>query len=157
MRVLLLFVMFISVGCGAVQAAEKSMAVTVPVFTRHFPDADPDLNERNHGLGLEYMLQKDVALTAGFFNNSFKKDTVYVGVVYTPFRVAGLHTGLVLGLDVSGGYDSVNPFHPVIGALRFSTGGESPVGFNVDILPGGSNTNGYRVYGATAVSMKYLF
>ena len=65
MRVWLLFVIFVFLGCGAVQAAEHSMAVTVPVFTRHFPNSDPDLNEHNHGWGLEYVLRKDVALTAG--------------------------------------------------------------------------------------------
>ncbi len=73
MRVLLLLVIFISLSCGVAQAAEHSMAVTVPVFTRHFPSSSPDLNEHNHGLGLEYTVRKDVAVTAGLFNNSFRK------------------------------------------------------------------------------------
>jgi|GEM_PF-2796633 len=157
MRVLLLFVIFISLWCGVVQAAENSMAVTVPVFTRHFPHSDPDLNEHNRGFGLEYTLRKDVALTTGLFNNSLRNDTFYVGVQYTPFRVLGLHAGVIVGLDLSGGYSSVNPFKPVIGALHFATGNESPIGFNIDILPGGGFTNGDGVYGAAAVSMKYSF
>lgn len=156
MRVLLLFAIFISLGCGVVQAAENSMAVTLPVFTRHFPRST-DLNEHNHGLGLEYIVQKDVAVTAGFFNNSLRKETSYVGVVYTPLRVLGLHTGVVVGLDLSGGYNSINPCKPVIGALRFATGNESSIGFNIDVLPGGGNKNGDVVYGAAAVSMKYSF
>lgn len=157
MRVLLLFVIFISLGCGVVQAADDLMAVTVPVFTRHFPHSSPDLNEHNRGFGLEYTLQKDVAVTTGLFNNSLRKDTFYIGVQYTPFRVLGLHTGVVVGLDLSGGYNSVNPFKPVIGALHFTTGNESPIGFNIDVLPGGRYTNGDGVYGAAAVSMKYSF
>lgn len=157
MRVLLLLITFISLSCGIVQAAENSMAVTVPIFTRHFPHPSPDLNEHNHGLGLEYTLRKDVAVTAGVFNNSFRKDTFYVGVVYTPFRVLGLHTGVVVGFDLSGGYNSVNPCKPIIGALHFTTGNESPIGFNIDVLPGGGKRNGDGVYGAAAVSMKYSF
>lgn len=157
MRVLLLIVIFISLLCGIVQAAENSMAVTVPVFTRHFPSSSPDLNEHNHGLGLEYILGKDVAATVGLFNNSLRRDTFYAGVVYTPYRVLGLHTGVVVGLDLSGGYNSVNPFKPLIGALHFATGSESPIGFNIDVLPGGGNKNGEVVYGAAALSMKYSF
>lgn len=158
MRVLLLLVLFISLGGGLVQAAENTMAITVPVFTRHFPSSSHDLNEHNHGLGLEYTVRKDVAVTAGLFNNSFRKDTFYVGVAYTPFRVVGLHTGIVVGFDLSGGYNSVNPCKPVIGALRFATGNESPIGFNIDVLPGGMSRNSdVKVYGAAAVSMKYSF
>ncbi|VBB06930.1 Hypothetical protein LUCI_2172 [Lucifera butyrica] len=133
------------------------MAITVPVFTRHFPHSNPDLNEHNRGFGLEYTLQKDVAVTTGFFNNSLRKDTFYIGVQYTPYRILGLHSGVVVGLDLSGGYNSVNPFKPIIGALHFTTGNESLIGFNIDILPGGRYTNGDGVYGAVAISMKYSF
>ncbi|CQR71948.1 hypothetical protein SOV_11660 [Sporomusa ovata DSM 2662] len=157
MRVSLLLVLFIFLTCGIVQAAENSMAVTIPVFTKHFPSSSPDLNEHNHGFGLEYILRKDVAVTAGLFNNSLRKHTFYVGGIYTPFRVVGLHTGVVIGLDLSGGYNSVNPVKPIIGALHFTTGNESPVGFNIDVLPGGGNKNGNVVYGAAAISMKYSF
>lgn len=156
MRVLLLLVIFVSLGCGAVQAAENPVAVTVPVFTRHFPSS-ADLNEHNRGLGVEYTVRQDVAVTAGLFNNSFRKDTFYAGVIYTPFRVLGLHTGVILGLDLNGGYRSINPVSPLLGALHFSTGSESPLGFNIDILPGGENKNGDVVYGAAAVSIKYSF
>jgi hypothetical protein len=134
------------------------MAVTLPVFTRHFPSSDSDLNEHNHGLGLEYTKRKDVSVIGGMFNNSLRKDTLYVGVAYTPLRVIGLHTGVVIGLDLSGGYNSINPVRPIIGTLRFATGNESPLGFNIDILPAGINGNSNMlVYGAAAVSMKYSF
>ncbi|MBP2654658.1 MAG: hypothetical protein H6Q73_2227 [Firmicutes bacterium] len=157
MRVLWLLVIFVCLAGGVVQAAENSMAVSVPVFTRHFPSSSSDLNEHNHGVGLEYILRKDVAVTAGVFNNSLRKDTAYVGVIYTPFRVVGLHTGIVLGFDLSGGYNSINPVKPIIGALHFATGNGSPIGFNIDVLPGGGNKNGDLVYGAAGVSMKYSF
>ena len=157
MRVFLLLVIFISLNGGVIQAAENPMAVTVPVFTKHFPTSSSYLNEHNHGFGLEYILRKDVALTTGLFNNSLRNDTFYVGIQYTPFRVLGLHAGVVVCLDLSGGYNSVNPFNPVIGALHFATGNESSIGFNIDVLPGGGYTNGDGVYGAAAVSMKYSF
>lgn len=157
MRLLLSVVLFFSLLCAPVLAADKPMAITVPVFTRHFPSSSPDLNEHNNGFGLEYILRKDVAVTAGIFSNSFRKDTIYAGVVYTPFRIAGLHAGIVVGLDLSGGYSSVNPFKPVIGAVRFATGNDTPLGFNIDVLPGGGNRDGDVVYGAAAVSMKYSF
>ncbi|WP_378954332.1 hypothetical protein [Pelosinus sp. sgz500959] len=157
MRVFLLLVIFISLSCGVVQATDNSMSITIPVFTRHFPHSNLGLNEHNRGFGLEYILRKDVALTTGLFNNSLRNDTFYVGVQYTPFRVLGLHAGVVVGLDLNGGYNSANPFKPVIGALHFATGNESPIGFNIDILPSGGYTNGDGVYGAAAVSMKYSF
>jgi hypothetical protein len=153
MKGLLLFVIFISLGC--VQAGASSMAVTVPVFTRHFPHSSSDLNEHNRGFGFEYAVQKDINLTTGLFNNSLRKDTFYLGVQYTPFCVLGLHTGVVVGLDLSGGYNSANPFKPLIGAFHFATDNNSPLGFNIDVLPAGWNRDG--VYGATAVSMKYSF
>lgn len=158
MRVLLLLVVFVSLSCGVVQAAEHSMSVTVPVFTRHFPDSNSDMNEHNDGLGLEYIVRKNVSLTAGMFNNSLRKDTYYVGIVYTPFRVLGLYTGFVIGLDVSGGYNSINPCKPIIGTLHFTTGSESLIGLNIDVLPGGMNKDSTtNMYGAVAVSMKYSF
>jgi hypothetical protein len=156
MRVSLLLVLFVFFTCVTVQAAESSMAVTIPVFTKHFPRSNSDLNEHNRGFGLEYILRQDVAVTAGSFNNSLRKDTSYIGVIYTPFRVVGLHTGVVIGLDLSGGYNSVNPVKPIIGALHFTTGNESSMGFNIDVLPGGGNKSG-DVYGAAAISMKYSF
>lgn len=155
MRGLLVSVLFISLGYGIALAGASSVAVTVPVFTSHFPHSSPDLNEHNHGFGLEYALRKDVNLTTGLFNNSLRKDTFYVGVQYTPYRVFGLHTGVVVGLDLSGGYNAVNPVKPLIGAIHFATGNDFPIGFNIDVLPGGWSRNG--VYGATAVSMKYSF
>lgn len=157
MKGLWFLVIFISLGwCGVVQAEANPMAVTVPVFTRHFPYSSPDLNEHNRGFGLEYRLRKDVNLTTGIFNNSLRKDTAYVGVQYTPYRVFGLHTGVVVAIDLSGGYNSINnPIKPIIGALHFATGNEYPIGFNIDILPGGWNRD--KVDGAAAVSMKYSF
>lgn len=157
MRGLLVVVIVISLGWGGVAGAEaSSMAVTVPVFTKHFPQPSSELNERNRGFGLEYALRKDVNLTTGVFNKSLQKDTAYIGIQYTPYRVFGLHTGVVVALDLSGGYNSVNPCKPLIGALHFATGNEYPIGFNIDILPGGWNRNG--LYGAAAaVSMKYSF
>lgn len=157
MRVMLLFVILISFGCGIVQAAENPLSISVPVFTKHFPNSSPDLNEHNYGFGLEKTYSKNIALMIGMFNNSLRKDTYYAGVAYTPFRVLGLHTGVVLGLDLSGGYNEFNPFKPVIGALHFTTGNEVPLGFNIDILPGGGWNNNGDVYGAAAVSMKYSF
>lgn len=158
MRILLLMVLCISLGCGVVQAAEYPMAVTVPVFTRHLASSSLDVNEHNRGFGLEYTVGKDVAGVAGLFNNSLRKDTFYVGVAYTPLRVLGLHTGVVVGLDLSGGYDAINPCKPIIGALHFATGNEQPIGFNIDVLPGGVNRDSaVTVYGAVAVSLKYAF
>ena len=79
-------------------------------------------------------------------------------MIYTPFYVAGLHTGIIIGLDVSGGYNSINPWKPIIGTLHFTTGNESPIGLNIDVLPGGKNKDSTTyMYGAVAVSMKYSF
>lgn len=157
MRVLLLLAIIISLSTGVVQAAENFKAITVPVFTKHFPNSTPDLNEHNRGLGLEYTVQKDVAVTTGFFNNSLRKDTFYAGIIYTPLRVARLHTGFVIGLDLSGGYNSINPLKPLIGSLRFATGPECPIGFNIDVLSGVNRNSNVKVYGAVTVSMKYSF
>lgn len=157
MRVLVVCMILISMSCGIVQAAGMNLALTVPMVTRHFPESSPDLNENNHGLGLEYTIHKDVALTAGKFTNSLSKDTYYVGVVYTPLRFLGLHTGVVLGLDVSGSYNEINPLRPLIGSLRLATGPESALGFNIDVLSGVNRGKDVKAYGAVAVSMKYSF
>lgn len=78
------------------------------VYLILFTDNSDILREHNHGLGLEHIVRKDVAVTTGLFNNTLRKDTFYVGVAYTPLRVIGLHTGVVVGLDLSGGYNSIS-------------------------------------------------
>lgn len=72
----------------SVQAASAQTYLTVPGISYH-GDRSTRWNEVNPGLGIEH---DDIV--AGYYRNSFDKDTVYVGYVWRPIKTRYLRAGL---------------------------------------------------------------
>jgi hypothetical protein len=58
--------------------------VTVPITSWH--KEDKDYNERNWGIGLEYVVSPSWSLVGGTYRNSFYKQSYYAGGVWTPLK-----------------------------------------------------------------------
>ena len=64
--------------------------------TYHF-QSDKNLNGKNPGLGAEYRINEESAVTLGRFYNSDRQHSNYAGVYYQPWTVAGVRLGAVFG------------------------------------------------------------
>ncbi len=60
----------------------------VGTWSYHF-DRDARNNERNHGLGVEYVFSPNHRLSAGQFANSHDRDSLYVLYGWTPLALVG--------------------------------------------------------------------
>lgn len=75
-----------------------ALELSVPVGSYHF-DRSRDWQEQNYGIGVEYR-----SWVAGYYRNSYDKDTVYAGYVWRPLQWGWLRAGLTTLL--ASGYDS---------------------------------------------------
>ncbi len=80
-------------------------------------------NEANHGLGIEHTLG-DGGLIAGYYRNSYDKDTFYAGYAYRPLQMKYLRAGIMVAAAT--GYNS-----PVIAAPTINIGTDD---LSVDII-----------------------
>ncbi|RJG21608.1 hypothetical protein D3872_06505 [Massilia cavernae] len=63
--------------------------------TYHF-DSKKNLNDSNPGVGIEYHINDEMAVTAGRFYNSDRQHSRYAGLFYQPWTVGGVKLGAVL-------------------------------------------------------------
>lgn len=82
-----------------ISSGAAALDVTIPIGSYHF-DRDKNWNESNTGIGLVY---KDY--TAGYYKNSYYKDTFYVGYRWRPLSW-GEHVKAGLTVALATGYDS---------------------------------------------------
>lgn len=75
-------------------------------FLSYHPNRKANYNERNTGIGLEYHLNDESALTIGHYRNSVRKDTTYLEYVYTPLKIGNVRLGGAAG--VLDGYPYLN-------------------------------------------------
>lgn len=117
------------------------------MYSYHFRH-DKDLNDENFGLGIEYRYTAANALTAGFFRNSDRETSSYLGWYWQPIQLGPARLGAVLGaLD---GYPRMRDggwFPALIPALSAESG---KLGVNVFVIPGYQD----RLYGAVSVQVK---
>jgi hypothetical protein len=105
--------------------------VTVPITSWH--KEDKDYNERNWGIGLEYVVSPSWSLVGGTYRNSFYKQSYYAGSVWTPLQFeiqeVTIKGGLLLGFF--SGYENKVMFltPPVIQVEAFKKwGGDLVIG-----------------------------
>ena len=68
-----------------------------PGFYSHHFDKSKDLNNNNHGFGVEATISKTYSLTAGVFENSDRQTSHYIGAYVMPFQVGALKVGAAVG------------------------------------------------------------
>jgi hypothetical protein len=67
-------------------------ALTITTTAHHFK-SETDYNEQNFGLGCERMFTSDWYGKAGFYRNSYDRNTLFLGTSYVPFHYADWKAG----------------------------------------------------------------
>lgn len=142
----------------------SDLMLAAPVYTHHIPH-DDQFNDHNWGLFAVYDLGPHWSLVGGDFENSYRKNTAFVGLGLTPvhLQVSNVKVGLggFVGFDLNGGYRHFNDYDPLLGALTIRISGAAPPespwhGFNhfgllTTIIP--PNPHG----GSTAVNLAVTY
>jgi hypothetical protein len=68
-----------------------------PGFYSHHFDTSKNLNNNNHGFGVEASITDTYSLTAGVFENSDRATSHYMGAYVMPFKVGALKAGAAIG------------------------------------------------------------
>ena len=82
---------------GAAPAALAEVWVNPGFYSHHF-DKSKNLNNSNHGLGVEATINHTYSLTAGVFENSDRQTSHYIGAYVMPFQRGALKAGAAVGV-----------------------------------------------------------
>ncbi len=117
-------------------------------YSRHL-DRDKGFNNVNTGLGVEVSLTNTYSLTTGFFENTDRATSRYVGLYAMPFRTGHFKAGAAIG--TFDGYPRMRDggwFPAFVPTVAFEG---RQLGLNVSFVPSISD----RVHGAIAFQLKY--
>ena len=84
---------------AVVLAAPATMAdvwLNPGFYSYHF-DKEKNLNNNNHGFGVEAPISKTYSLTAGVFENSNRATSHYIGAYVMPFQRGAFKAGAAVG------------------------------------------------------------
>jgi hypothetical protein len=97
---------------GSVQACDWWVA---SVASHHYgPGSHKDYEQRNWGLGCEVKLTKTVDFVAGFYRNSIRIDSEYVGFVWAPLTYGAFRFGTAATLVSGYEKEPVKALIPVV-------------------------------------------
>lgn len=88
---------FILIALAVGEAKADEWWVVSTVGSYHF-ERSKDYNENNFGLGIERTFDKNFSQVAGYYQNSFDRQTLYVGIKYLPVNVNDVRLGVTLFL-----------------------------------------------------------
>ena len=133
---------------AAVPAAWADIWINPGFYSHHF-DTSKNLNNNNHGFGVEATITDMYSLTAGVFENSDRATSHYVGAYVMPFRVGALKAGAAVG--VFDGYPKMHEggwFPAVVPTMAIEG---RRVGLNISFIP----KVGDRVNSALSFQVKF--
>ena len=81
---------------AAAPAALADVWINPGFYSYHF-DKSKDLNNNNHGFGVEMSLTDTYSLTAGVFENSNRATSHYVGAYVMPYKIGAFKAGAAVG------------------------------------------------------------
>ena len=81
---------------GAAPAALAEVWVNPGFYSHHF-DKSKNLNNNNHGFGVEATISNTYSLTAGVFENSDRQTSHYIGAYVMPFQRGAFKAGAAVG------------------------------------------------------------
>lgn len=139
-RVLVVFVAIISLSVlPSAFADDETLWLTTGEWSRHDhnqycppPEGSPcrdKYRQNNTGIGLQYDLNPDLSIVAGWYKNSVHTDTVYLGETYAPLHLGNAKFG-IMG-SIATGYFYV----PVPIASLYASYESDQFGVNVFWLP----------------------
>ncbi len=139
----------IAIAIAAAAPAAMADVWINPGFYSYHLQRDKGFNNVNTGLGFEASLTKTYSVTAGFFHNSDRETSRYVGVYAMPFQVGAFKAGAAIG--AFDGYPKMRDggwFPAIIPTVAY----EGPrFGLNVSVIP----TVGDKLHGAVTFQLKY--
>jgi len=81
---------------AAAPAAWADVWINPGFYSHHF-DKSKELNNNNHGFGVEASINKTYSLTAGVFENSNRATSHYIGAYVMPFQMGAFKAGAAVG------------------------------------------------------------
>ena len=87
-----------------VKADEESVWLTTGEWSRHDhnqscsadgSDCHDKYRQNNTGVGLQIDFDRDVSSVLGWYNNSLRNESVYLGMTYAPIHVGGAKLGVM--------------------------------------------------------------
>lgn len=132
----------------ATSCAMADVWVNPGFYSYHF-QRDQGFNNVNTGLGFEASLSDTYSLTGGFFKNSDRDTSRYLGVYAMPFKAGAFKAGAALG--AFDGYPKMRDggwFPAVVPTVAFEG---QKFGLNVSFIP----TIGDKLHGAITFGFKY--
>lgn len=105
-------------------------------------------NERNFGMGVEYKIDAEKSIVAGFYRNSVRTQTRYLGWVWAPIELGVFRAGAVIG--VADGYADMRGGHFFPMALPALSYEGERYGVNFTVIPSFRD----KVDGAMAIQFK---
>jgi len=114
----------LAIGAAAQEQSDDllfpRLTIEAPLVTRHVPH-DEGYDDHNWGAFVDLDVVKHFGLTGGYFINSFRRDTAFAGVTFTPFYIelpnAELDAFAAIAADLNGGYKGYNKLDPLLGAV----------------------------------------
>jgi hypothetical protein len=126
--------LWLALGLAAALTSSANAEVWVnPGFYSHHFAQGQNLNNRNHGLGVEVSITDTYSLTAGVFENSDYATSRYLGAYVMPLRMGAVKAGLAVG--ALNGYPRMHEggwFPAVVPTLALEG---QRVGLNVSFIP----------------------
>ncbi|MEY2678220.1 MAG: hypothetical protein RLZ00_912 [Pseudomonadota bacterium] len=120
-----------------------------PGFYSHHFDKSKNLNNNNHGLGVEVSVSKIYSLTAGVFENSDRETSHYIGAYLMPFQTGALKAGVAVG--AFDGYPQMRNGAWFPAAVPTMAIEGSRIGLNVSFIP----KIGDNVHSVLAFQLKF--
>lgn len=93
----------------------ESIWLTTGEWSRHTDDDKHHYRQNNTGIGVQFVLNEDQSVVAGYYHNSIHHETVYAGFAYTPLHIGPTKFG-VIGAMATGYYQYL-PAVPIGGLL----------------------------------------
>jgi len=148
---------------GSYPSFLSRVTIEVPLFTLHTPH-DEWFNDNNRGALAEIALGRHMAISAGSFMNSYKRNTTFAGFSWLPINFEFSHVTIDMGgmiaADLNGGYKGFNGMDPFLGAvlIKFGSHFDDPrfetlnrMGVGITVIP--ANPNG----GSTAINLSLRY
>lgn len=96
------------------------LTIEAPLATRHVPH-DEGFDDHNWGAFIDVDAVKHFGVIGGYFINSYRRETAFAGIAYTPFYIKLTHAEIdafaAIAADLNGGYKWYNRLDPLLGAV----------------------------------------
>lgn len=133
---------------AAVASTPSRWALDISTTSYHTRQwARDSLNQDNPGLGIEYHCTSNSGFAAGFYKNSYSRESFYATATYTPLHIAlpagfSMAAGGLAGV-ISGYTRSEAPDRPLMAAALVEIRSQQGYGINLVAVPNAGQSAGF--------------